>query len=818
MSFERLNLILKQISSSHSYLSVQPVIEEYCFNENIHLTSIEQEKLIRLCLRKLSDWFSQTPEQIKEIKSNFHKYFLQAQSSLKQKQIIDLILNELKLTNNDYFIFLLVDVYEKNYKKRLHELENESDIGYTIHLPDRINNICMKNIPMCFQTKTYFNRLSEYIQEQLINYHYPNMLAQMDTNISFLSQLIHRAAKLGKINMSVYLTDLQRKSLDLRYTEYIWRPLYKNLFVKKCLNDSLWLRLAQYFLLETIDDILFYTIEHSNGKLLDLFLSDRIVHLPLLETYITESLLFHKRLSIDTVRTILSYLTMSINRIEKCFQNVFLRFLRLWSQESFIRFSSNDQHFYICQCVSICLSFNQQIQLNTDKDTIVMIILNGIRIHLESTFDYIRQRGQFIGELIIQRIDLFSQSNQLRFDTYDRNNSEILILKDLSEINHSCNDRQLSDDEQEEFSMKKEAAVCLSEKPISSTNTIVLHDASLDDGDDDEFESYDYSQDILRSDVEKPTYIRECLAYLIATDKVSQLEATLHVLPTLIEIHRIECEEIALELVRILLNYNSTFNITNFQELQLKSLIKLNENYPLLITDYLCKQFYEKNYTINQRSLILKTIQETAKKLSQIDQIQTTLQDELFLSSEDDNDDNDSWRSTIHERLKLKTKYKTKVELRKKPSLKENNFGNIVGHFFYPLIEFIDKPTTYLSLIDGDNGNLLLCELVACLARLCIYAQNTLSLNNMIKHFLQILKALQKHQDAGVRHAVVYAYACSLVSIGKTCYDQDLQNQFLELKQWFDYIILKDTNTEVQKLGRSVRQILLKTLQEITDN
>ncbi|CAF2073879.1 unnamed protein product [Rotaria magnacalcarata] len=796
MSFERLNPILKQISSSHSYLSVQPVIEEYCFNENIHLTSIEQEKLIRLCLRKLPDWFSQTPEQIKEIKSNFHKYFLQAQSSLKQKQIIDLILNEFKLTNNDYFIFLLVDVYEKNYEKRLHELENESDIGYIIHLPDRINNICMKNIPICFQTKTYFNRLSEYIQEQLINYHYPNMLAQMDTNISCLSQLIHRAAKLG-------------------YTEYIWRPLYKNLFVKKCPNDSLWLRLAQYFLLETIDDILFYTIEHSNGKLLDLFLSDRIVHLPLLETYLTETLLFHKRLSINTVRTILSYLTMSINRTEKCFQNVFLRFLRLWSQESFIRFSSNDQHFYICQCVSICLSFNQQIQLNNDKDTIVMIILNGIRIHLESTFDYIRQRGQFIGELIIQRINLFSQPNQLRFDTYDRNNSEILILKNLSEINHSFNDRQLSDDEQEELSKKKEPVVCLSEKPISSTNTIVLHDASLDDDDDDDFESYDYSQDILQSEVEKPTYIRECLADLIATDKVSQLEAALHVLPTLIEMHRIECEEIALELVRILLNYNSTFNITNFQELQLKSLIKLNENYPLLITDYLCKQFYEKNYTINQRRLILKTIQEAAKNLSQIDQIQTKIQDELFISSEDDSD---SWRSTIHERLKLKTKYKTKVELGKKTLLKENNFGNIVGHFFYPLIEFIDKPTAYLSLIDGDNDNLLLCELVACLARLCIYAQNTLSLNNMIKHFLQILKALQKHQDAGVRHAVVFAYACSLVSIGKTCYDQDLQNQFLELKQWFDYIIIKDPNTEVQKLGRSVRQILLRTLQEITDN
>lgn len=198
MSFERLNIVLKQISSSNTYLSVRDIIEEYFFNKNLHLTSIEQEKLVRVCLRKLSDWFSQTPEQIKDIKLNFHKYFLQTPFLLKQQQLIELILNELKITPNDYFMFLLVDLYEKNYQKLLNELEKDSDIGFIIHLPDRITNICMTNIPVCFQHRMFFNRLSEYIQEQLITFHYPNMVAQIDTSISFLCQLIHRAAKLGK--------------------------------------------------------------------------------------------------------------------------------------------------------------------------------------------------------------------------------------------------------------------------------------------------------------------------------------------------------------------------------------------------------------------------------------------------------------------------------------------------------------------------------------------------------------------------------------------------------------------------------------------
>ena len=284
--------------------------------------------------------------------------------------------------------------------------------------------------------------------------------------------------------------------------------------------------------------------------------------------------------------------------------------------------------------------------------------------------------------------------------------------------------------------------------------------------------------------------------------------------------YKIECEELALELVRILLNYNSTFNIDNFQELQLNGLVTLCKNYPLSVSDYLCKQFYERNYTINQRSLILKTIQETGKRLSQIDHIQTKIQDELFVSDDDDEeeDNHDSWSSIINKRLKLKTKYKTKNSLKKTIFPKENHFGNIVGHFFYPLISFIDKSTPHLSLINQDNDHLLLCELLACLGRLCIHAQNTIPLNNMIKQLLQVLKSLQHHQDAGVRHAVVYAYACCLVSIGSTTTHEDLQMDFIELKQWLDYIIIKDTNTEVQKLARSVRQILLKTLQEMTEN
>ncbi|CAF3343908.1 unnamed protein product [Rotaria sp. Silwood1] len=108
--------------------------------------------------------------------------------------------------------------------------------------------------------------------------------------------------------------------------------------------------------------------------------------------------------------------------------------------------------------------------------------------------------------------------------------------------------------------------------------------------------------------------------------------------------------------------------------------------------------------------------------------------------------------------------------------------------------------------IDDDNEFESYDHSHACLGRLCIHTQKALTLNTMIKPLLEILKVLQQHQDATVKHAGIYAYARSLFSIDETHYD-DLIIHFIELKCLLDYIIIQDTNTEVQKLARSVRQI-----------
>lgn len=591
--------------------------------------------------------------------------------------------------------------------------------------------------------------------------------------------------------------------------------MLKNFFVKRCPTDPICCRFIEFILCDPIDDLLLHTIRYVDANFLDLILSDRIVHQNDLEIYLTDTLLFRKTLPIDQIRTILVYFSLSTNRLKKCFFPVFHRYLSLWSDERFIRFSSPDQHFLISQSICICLAIEKQSKIRFQHDDfLLMKILNGIRFHFESTFESIRRRAQILGELIFNQLQFqfSSSSNQLEFHGYDQENAEVKMLKSLVETPIDVDERNLFDDEEKIEEKSSTESLILTNKILTLRQA-----AENDDDDDDEFQSYDCSEDKIQTNVRPPSYIRSCLADLIATDKVEQLEAALRVLPTLVRLYKIQCEEIALELVRILLNYNSTFEIKDFHQLQLNGLVELTSSYPLMISEYLTKEFYERNYTIQQRSFILKTINETAKRLTQIDQIRQEIEQKN--DDEQEDEEENPFRSIINQRLKLKTIYKKRTtRTTRKEILKENRFGEIVGHFFFPLINRIDQKSLHLSLIDGDEDHLLLCELLACLGRLCIQAQNTSRLVNLLQTFLPMLKSLRKHADAGVRHAVVYSYACSIVSLNGFCSDEQIQLDFIELKQWLDEIIQRDNNSEVQKLGRAVRQILLKTLQEITNN
>ena len=185
--------VLNEVSLSNNFASVRLLIEKYLFDENLHQTSIEQEKLLCVCLRKLSNWFV---EERQQIQMNFIRYFLQIPIFLKQKQLIHLLLNELKRKFDDYLLFLLIELYEKNYVKLLNELEEEGDVAFIVHLPDRVSNVSMKKIPKSFQCEIYFHRLSLFIENELLKRHYSNVNVEI---VSFLCQLVHKASKLGKL-------------------------------------------------------------------------------------------------------------------------------------------------------------------------------------------------------------------------------------------------------------------------------------------------------------------------------------------------------------------------------------------------------------------------------------------------------------------------------------------------------------------------------------------------------------------------------------------------------------------------------------------
>lgn len=191
MSFERLNGILKDISASNSFDSIFVHLEKD-FSTN------DEEKLIRISLKKLSDWFRQNPTEILEIKRKFSDYFLRKSIRLKQKDLIDFLVEQLKNRFDDFLLYLLVELFQKNFSILFNELENANDVDFLLRLSDRLGNVSMRNLPICFQRRHFFLRLSQHIENELIHRHFVNVINDKDTNLKFLSQLIHKTSKFGE--------------------------------------------------------------------------------------------------------------------------------------------------------------------------------------------------------------------------------------------------------------------------------------------------------------------------------------------------------------------------------------------------------------------------------------------------------------------------------------------------------------------------------------------------------------------------------------------------------------------------------------------
>jgi hypothetical protein len=66
----------------------------------------------------------------------------------------------------------------------------------------------------------------------------------------------------------------------------------------------------------------------------------------------------------------------------------------------------------------------------------------------------------------------------------------------------------------------------------------------------------------------------------------------------------------------ILLHLNDQFNLENFSLLKQRIMIALTVCSTTIVTPYLTSQFYEKNYTVQQRVDILDVLESAARELS----------------------------------------------------------------------------------------------------------------------------------------------------------------------------------------------------------
>ncbi|KAK3501148.1 telomere length regulation protein-domain-containing protein [Neurospora crassa] len=155
----------------------------------------------------------------------------------------------------------------------------------------------------------------------------------------------------------------------------------------------------------------------------------------------------------------------------------------------------------------------------------------------------------------------------------------------------------------------------LSDESLSEQDDVVGYrkpDSDAEDSDDD--------PELVRRDKAKaPVYIRDLIRYLRDTDDYDRQKLALVTAPTLIRRkanYGTEVTDHAEELASLLVGLQDKFEMDRFDDLRLQAMIAIVVTQPQLMGPWFAKTFFDGDYSVSQRSLILTVLGLSAHELA----------------------------------------------------------------------------------------------------------------------------------------------------------------------------------------------------------
>ena len=498
----------------------------------------------------------------------------------------------------------------------------------------------------------------------------------------------------------------------------------------------------------------------------------------------------------------IGYLAESATRKHLVIQ-ILKHILRVWGDASGLRHTSYEQHFYLTRAIMVCIShLNEKDQASLGME-LITLMMPSMQIHLDSNCQATRLLGMVVAETIAKFAPLSSPESGLKFEYEDT--EDVLRLRKLlvkyepgsdravNEIQSKLNNSSITENP-EEFG-----------KVVGATGQNVRNEDSDLDSDDD-LEPYDLRNDIKVTKTKKPVYLRECMEGLLNAEDVDLVQVCLENAESLIRSHPKSAQEVALEFCKILLHLENKFSLNSFICYRHQSLVALTCIQPITIAEYLCAQFYDRNYNIRQRMDILCILSASAKELSDPN-VKPNIVSKIteIPSKSPENGSVDNWQTVVQRRIDSNTRRFAHGRTQPEPIAQANKFAPVAGHFVFPLLRKFDDTDTIFDLLGTDH--LLLSQLVytlGCIMYSALHAPLALQIGGSLLEFLWVIRY---HQQCTVRQAVLYAVCMVILSVPNHYLLTEFDSTLLEYKLWLEDVGEHDVDGECQE--RAVQALVL---------
>ena len=503
---------------------------------------------------------------------------------------------------------------------------------------------------------------------------------------------------------------------------------------KKILNQMIY-KLDDYCFGPTVESLV---LELSNHNLFEFFFGDLSKNQKV-ESLLLDKFLFNRYYSdITTLKNIIKY-TSSLPQNQNIFLEFFSQLLSSWSNRSFIKYRSYEHSFYISQGVMLSYAALQRNKslIEDVKATVDRCLMKGLPHYLGSSQDDLRQMGMVVAVTLVTLVPREGITLELPYKDCDVTR-ELLCLSvgddeddgvDGTSV-HGCATEQNEDGTEEES------------KEEGKKERVVIEEL---DSDDDEDLVPISGLPKLRSK-KQPHYLGECLEGLVSTEDAELAEECLKACEKMVEKNK-GVTALHKEMCGVLLRLQDSFSIEGFEEMRMRSMLKLLVVSPAIVAEFLSGEFYAPEYCLKHRCDILDVLVQGAQALSVPegerspegvgaiqDHTERSLRDtekveksfdQMVISGESEHSNHSDWRQVVAERIEKKTRRFGGGRSNKVFVEGHNRLAPVVGWFFYPLMKNFDRSDASINLLGPDH--LVLQKLLMSLANILHHSHNILS-------------------------------------------------------------------------------------------